>query len=127
MVYGRSARGPLAILKETWTGEVAEKVILKKETDIYLKDLHENLKLAADLAKEHSEKAQDRYVKHYNKDAKEKLFKLGDSVIVLLSDSSNKLISRWIGPAQVIEILIVHAPSPHVRSADSIAQTTQHR
>src|SRR2546425_12921462 len=105
MVYGRSARGPLAILKENWTGEVAEQVMLKKETDVYLKDLHENLKLAADLAKEHSEKARDRYVKHFNKDAKEKSFKLGEPVIVLLPDSSNKLISRWIGPAQVIEIL----------------------
>ena len=41
MVYGRVPRGPLAVLKETWTGERVLPPDLGKPVEEYLQDLKE--------------------------------------------------------------------------------------
>jgi hypothetical protein len=60
-----------------------------------MQELKHNLELAHKYASENTEIAQERYVAHYNKNAKSKSFSVNDRVIVLHPDSTNKLYSRW--------------------------------
>ena len=46
---------------------------------------------------------EQRYVDHYNKRAVDKHFTVGQQVIVLIPDSTKKMISRWQGPGTIIE------------------------
>jgi len=110
LVYGRNARGPLSVLQETWR---AKEVVKDKETKVgnkkYFDLLKKDLELAAGVAHKHSTVAKEVYVSNYNKKAKEKQFNVGDLVLVLIPDSSNKLLANWQGPAVVSEILSEHA------------------
>ena len=49
LVYGRNPRGPLTILKESWTGENDTSVSLAQPVADYLLDLRSKLSEAADL------------------------------------------------------------------------------
>ena len=103
MVYGKLARGPLSILKETWTGELSVPADFGKTATAYMQDLKERLEIANKLATEIATKEQKNYVERYNLRARDKSFNVGDLVIVLMPDSTNKLYSRWIGPVTVKE------------------------
>ena len=72
---------------------------LGKTASEYLEELKRNLEKAQDYATAHTEKAQQRYVSRYNLRAREKLFEIGQKVLVLIPDSSSsKTFSRWEGP-----------------------------
>ena len=71
----------------------------------YLDELQDELKLAAAIAKEHSEVEQERYLAIHNACAKDKKFQVGDLVLVLMPSSSNKLLSTWQGPCTVTNIV----------------------
>ena len=60
-----------------------------------LDELKGCLQTARTYAEEHAEQAQANYVAAYNKKAKDKSFAINDTVIVLHSDSTNKLLSKW--------------------------------
>ena len=53
MVYGRIPRGPLAVLKENWTGLRDLPLNLGQTTVEYLSDLRQNLEIASSYATEH--------------------------------------------------------------------------
>jgi hypothetical protein len=106
LCFGRLSRGPLAILKETWTGERDLPVACNKSVEDYLKDLKHKLTIARDYADKHSKREQQRYVNHYNLRTRDKHFTVGETVLVLLPDSnSSKVFNKWKGPAKVVEIL----------------------
>ena len=44
------------------------------------------------------------YAKHYNTRTRKKYFEIGDQVVVLTTDSTNKLYARWLGPCYIIEV-----------------------
>ncbi|GFS72078.1 retrovirus-related Pol polyprotein from transposon opus [Trichonephila clavipes] len=48
--------------------------------------------------------AVERWNRHVEGHVKEKQFKVGDKVLVLLPSSTHKLMKTWIGPATIIEI-----------------------
>jgi len=99
LVYGRKHCGPLAVLKETWTGEREVPVSLGKSVEAYMVELRDKLETAAKFAENHAEGAQASYAAHYNLRAREKRLHEGDQVIVLAPEGSNKLENRWQGPA----------------------------
>jgi transposase InsO family protein len=101
LLYGRSIRGPLAILKELWTDEVEESET--KTTYQYVLDLQERLQSTCELARTELQKAQKRYKTYYNKGTKSRKFKVGDEVLLLLPTDNNKLLMHWKGPFTVIE------------------------
>jgi transposase InsO family protein len=101
MVYGKKTRGPLAVLRETWTGEQTIPIELAKPAKEYLNQLKENLEIAKDIAEEHAGKNQRRYTDNYNLRSRSKSFEVDDKVIILMPDSGNKVYSRWIGPAKI--------------------------
>ena len=97
LVYGRVPRGPLTVLKESWTGERDVSLHLGKAVDDYLIDLKDKLEAVADLATTHAKQAQHEYTTRYNLRTRDKHFSEGDLVIVLATDNSGKLCPRWIG------------------------------
>jgi len=64
LVYGRNPRGPLAILKESWTGENDTSASLAQPVADYLLDLRSNLSEAAEFAQSHTDAAQQGYAAH---------------------------------------------------------------
>ena len=54
LVYGRTPRGPLAVLKKSWTGERDVSTSLSKPVAEYLDDLKERLRSVAELAADHA-------------------------------------------------------------------------
>jgi len=78
MVYGKLPRGPLAVLKENWSGQRELPLNLGKSTVEYLEDLRKNLEITETYAKAHSQKAQQRYASNYNLRSREKPFQVGE-------------------------------------------------
>ena len=109
LVYGRIPRGPLAVLKETWTGERDLPPDLGKPVEEYLQDLREKLDAAAQYATEHAGKQQVGYVSRYNLRARHKTFHEGDQVIVLAPDGGSKLCNKWQGPGTVVKVKSKHS------------------
>jgi len=91
LVYGRVARGPLAVLKESWIGERDIAFHLGKPVEQYLSDLKAKLESAVNFAEKRSQQAQNSYATHYNRRAKEKHFVKGEQVIVLAPENRGKL------------------------------------
>ena len=87
MVFGRLPRGPLAVLKENWTGLRDLPLSLGQTTVEYLDELRQNLEVASSYATEHSKREQQRYISRYNLRAREKSFDVGEQVLILIPDS----------------------------------------
>lgn len=102
LMYGRIPKGPLSILKSTWSGEVPLPYGLNKSNIAYLQELKERLEIATERAKLLSTKNLQNYANYYNLRRKYKEFMEGDLVLALIPDSTNKLYSRWIGPVEVV-------------------------
>jgi len=66
LVYGRNPRGPLSILKESWSGENSTYAGLAQPVYQYLLDLKAKIAEAAKFAEEHTRNAQESYAAHYN-------------------------------------------------------------
>jgi len=96
-VYGRLPRGPLAVLKESWTESYMS-------YESYMTDLRARLKKAADLAELHARHGQEVYTQNHNLRSRDKRFDEGDKVSVLDDDAAGKLCKRWQGPATVVRI-----------------------
>lgn len=101
LVYGRSVRGPMKILKELWTKEVPDVEV--KSTYQYVIDLQERLERTCEMARENLTKASQRYRKYYNRSARDKDIAVGSKVLVLLPTKNNKLLLQWRGPYEIIK------------------------
>ena len=111
VLYGRLPKGSLAILKDSWAGELELPPNLGKSVAACLQELKENLEIAADIATKHAKAEQASYTEYYNRSTKDKHFNVGKKVLVLASDSSNKIYSRWHGPCTITQ---VRAPCSYV-------------
>ena len=100
LIYGRSVRGPLSLLKEIWTGEQpAEQT---RSTYEYVFDLQNRLQDTCKLAHEHLVKAKEQQRKYYNQKSRNRSFNIGDKVLLLLPTDHNKLLLHWKGPFDVV-------------------------
>ena len=68
LLYGRSVRTPMTILKELWTGEVEDQENVS--TYQYVIDLRERIEETCALAKEQLAKIQKKNQKYYNRRAR---------------------------------------------------------
>ena len=102
LMFGRSPRGPMALLKDMWTGSDVDKQ--SKPVYQYVFDLQNKLTDTCRLAQENAEKASKKYQYYHDKKARERSLKVGDKVLVLLPDSQNKLLMKWLGPFRVISV-----------------------
>ena len=94
LLYGRSVRGPLDILRETWEAST------KSDENIvsYVLTMHEKLDKMTELVQENLSKAQKYQKSWYDRTARVRQFSVGDRVVVLLPTSTNKLRAQWQGP-----------------------------
>ena len=111
LLYGRLPKGLLAILKDSWAGELKLPPNLGKSVAAYLQELKENLEIAANNATKHTKAEQASFAEYYNRHMKNKHFNVGEKVIVLAPDFSNKIYSRWHGPCMIMQ---VRAPYSYV-------------
>jgi hypothetical protein len=103
LLYGRTVRGPVTILKELWSGKTDDDEI--KTTYQYVLDLQERLEETCRLAQENLAKSSRRYQKYYDRKARARSFKQGNKVLVLLPSKHNKLLLHWKGPFVVEEVV----------------------
>ena len=67
LAFGHLPRGPLAVLKETWGGEIDLPLNLGKNVTDLMQDLKTKLSVAQEYATSHSDRAQARYAVLSNK------------------------------------------------------------
>ncbi|GFU76379.1 retrovirus-related Pol polyprotein from transposon 17.6 [Trichonephila clavipes] len=108
LLYGREARGPLAILKSSWAGEIHLPTNISQSAADYLQEMKINMEKAAESASLTAAQKQKAYGDYFNKRSSVKNFSIGEQVVLLIPDSSNKIYARWTGPREIIQ----HHP-PH--------------
>ncbi|XP_076435072.1 uncharacterized protein LOC143274949 [Babylonia areolata] len=99
LLYGRTVRGPMHILKELWTKEVESPEV--KNSYQYVVELRERLEDTLQLARRELEKSQGKSKHYYDRKTKVRRFMTGDKVLVLLPSDHNKLLMQWKGPYPV--------------------------
>ncbi|GFR10826.1 retrovirus-related Pol polyprotein from transposon 17.6, partial [Trichonephila clavata] len=108
LLYGREARGPLAILKSSWAGEIHLPTNISQSAADYLQEMKIKMEKAAESASLTAAQKQKSYGDYFNKRSSVKNFSIGEQVVLLIPDSSNKIYARWTGPGEIIQ----HHP-PH--------------
>ncbi|KAL5516748.1 hypothetical protein EMCRGX_G002155 [Ephydatia muelleri] len=90
-----SERRPLDIVKETWQApshRIDESIVS------YVLSVQERLAKMTELVKENLAQAQVEQKQWYDQNAREREFKDGDQVLILLPTSTSKLMASWQGP-----------------------------
>lgn len=103
LVYGRTVRGPMTILKELWTKEIEDPEV--KTTYQYVIDLRDRIESTCELTRQNLVSASKKQARYYNKSAKQRNMKVGDKVLILLPTDNNKLLMQWKGPYNIVEKL----------------------
>ena len=101
LLYGRTVRGPLTVLRELWTKEIPEGEV--KTTYQYVFDLRNRIEETCRIAEESIKSTQTKMKTHYDKKARVRDLAAGDKVLVLLPSDNNKLLMHWKGPFEVLE------------------------
>ena len=87
------------MLKETWqSSEKSEESVVS-----HVLSIHEKLEKMKILADANLEIAQQQQKKWYDRNARYRLFKPDDMVLLLLPTSTSKLMAQWQGPFKVIK------------------------
>ncbi|KAL3875347.1 hypothetical protein ACJMK2_033305 [Sinanodonta woodiana] len=102
LLYGRTIRGHMRILRELLSGDVADGEV--KTTYQYVVDLRERLESTCRMAHDELVKSGRKYAKYYNRGTRSRKFDVGDRVLVLLPTSRNKLLVQWKGPFKVKQV-----------------------
>jgi hypothetical protein len=115
MVLGYLLKGPLAILRETWTGEpvYSNQVDLNKSAIQYLTELRERLDKAGQDADQRSKIEQNHNVRAYNRRTPENRFTVGELCLIFQNDSSNP---KWKWAGKIVAVL---SPYSYVVEYDS--------
>ncbi|XP_006812686.1 uncharacterized protein LOC100374860 [Saccoglossus kowalevskii] len=101
LLYGRTVRGPMTILRELWTGEATSPEVLN--TYEYVLNLRNRLETTCQIAQQELTKSSERYRSHFDKKTKPRKFEVGDQVLLLLPTSADKLRMQWQGPYKIKE------------------------
>ena len=102
LLYGRSVRGPMQVLKELWTQPEETEL---QTTYQYVFDLRNKLEETCQIARNSLEKAQGVYKQYYDRKGRNRKFSVGQKVLVLLPTEHNKLTLQWKGPYEIIEVI----------------------
>ena len=97
LVFGRTVRGPLKLLKEVWLAEDSSINLLDQVADLCYR-----LVRARHFAQKNLTASQQKMKIWYDKRAKSRNFKVGEKVLVLLPIPHQLLQARYFGPYTVI-------------------------
>lgn len=84
LLYGRSVRGPVAILKDVWTKENVEEEV--KTVAQYVFDLKNRIAETCELAHQNLSRAATKQARWFNQKTVRRDFKVGDEVLLLLPE-----------------------------------------
>ena len=101
LLYGRTVRGPMQILRELWTNE--ESAPETRTTFEYVTQLRDRIEQTCALAHEHLSTASKKQAKYFNRTAVARKLQVGDQVLILLPERNNKLQMTWRGPFVVVD------------------------
>ena len=93
LVFGRTVRGPLKLLKEKWLEEKPELNLLD-----YVSEFKERFLRAGELARDNLKNSQEKMKAWYDRGTQDRQFKPGESVVILLPLPGNPLKARYCGP-----------------------------
>ena len=102
LLYERSVRGPMQVLKELWTQPEETEL---QTTYQYVFDLRNKLEETCQIARNSLEEAQGVYKQYYDRKGRNRKFSVGQKVLVLLPTEHNKLTLQWKGPYEIIEVI----------------------
>ena len=102
LLYGRQVRGPLAILNDLWIEPELDQEL--RTSYEYVIELRERIEDTAQLAMENSKIKTQMYKNYFDKNSVKRTFKQGDEILLLLPDSTNKLLTSWKGPYSIIAV-----------------------
>ncbi len=99
LLYGRSVRGPLDILKESW------KAAKRSDESVvsHVLSIREKMEKMSELVCQNLKGAQKAQKRWYDKNASDREFQPADQVLILLPTSSNKLLAQSQGPFQIVK------------------------
>ena len=103
LLYGRHVKGPMAILRELWSGEAPDEQVLS--TYKYAIELRDRLEQTCKSAHENLKKVQIKQKAYYDRRARSRKFDVGGKVQLFLPTDSNKLLLQWKGLYDVIEVV----------------------
>ena len=105
----------MEILKELWTGDCEDEI---RNTYQYVLELRTRLEETCQLLRESLYEAQGCQKHHYDKKARNRQFKVGQKVLVLLSTDSNKLVLTAYQEREASEVeMTVHEEECHSTTA----------
>ena len=99
LLFGREVRGPIALIADTWCNKQEEDE--KQDIYQYVFKLQNRIKHTCEIAAQNSQAQSARNKLAFDKRARQRTFKQGDEVLLLLPSSANKLLSQWKGPYTV--------------------------
>ena len=90
LLYGRQVRGPLAVLRDLW----GDKTIIDENSTLYqyVNELRTKFQECAKIAAENTEVSVQKYKTYFDLNSKDRQFSPGDEVLLLLPDTTNKLL-----------------------------------
>ena len=101
LMFGRTVRGPMQVLKELWTRETDQGEV--KSALQHVVDLREKVEETCKIAQESLERHSKKYKRHFDKKARARNIAVGSKVLLLLPCKENKLKMKWRGPYLVKE------------------------
>ncbi len=102
LLYGRTVRGPMTILRELWSKPSEDSEV--QTTYQYVIDLKQRLEDTCQLAQNNLRDAAKYYKRYFDSKAKDRRFAVGQKVLVLLPTNNNKLLMKWKGPFTVEKV-----------------------
>merc|ERR1711860_164834 len=94
LLYGRTVRGPMTILRNLWTSE-RDSTSEVSHASTYVLELRNRIEETCKLVQRNLARAGDKYRQHFDKRTKMRTFKEGDLVLLLLPTKQNKLEMAW--------------------------------
>lgn len=101
LLYGRTVKGPMQVLKQIWTEEESDEDL--KTTAEHVVELRNRIEATCEIARSNLKKASLGQARRYNRRTKLRQFEVGTKVLLLLPTKSNKLELTWKGPYIVEE------------------------
>ena len=100
LLYGRTVRGPLAVIKETWLENRPDRSNLTS----YVLEMRKKLTPMHQVVQKNLEKAQGKQKQVYDTHSSMRRFDVGDKALVLLPTPGSKLEVKWQGPYTVTKV-----------------------
>lgn len=101
LLYGRTPRGPMAILKDLCINDKLDQET--KSSYQYVLDLEQRIGDSCKLASDNVVSKAKKYATYADRTAKLRELSVGDKVLILLPMTKNKLLMKWKGPYEVIK------------------------